>query len=293
MNAERHGDHAAETGDEAIAAAFAAYRAQAPSAFTPPPVDELIMSGPAALRRRRLVSLAAVLGACTAVTAGGFAVAQTLGSLPKEPEQSASSGAVQEPTSSDHVPGTQPDAPTPPAPDDEAPPPETTRPPEGSGEVLALDGWAGACAGGDFAIDMETWEFAEETAWAVAAAETGDLDGDGAAETVLALSCEGTTGVAAFTASEDGLDQLAWVWQPDESQRFSEISGVADGVITLRGSGAASATWTARYEWDGEAFVAIDEAPTTEPSSSATAETPESGETQTTQAQPSAEDPVS
>ncbi|HLU27937.1 MAG TPA: hypothetical protein VKZ65_05830 [Glycomyces sp.] len=293
MNAEQHGDHAAEPGDEAIAAAFAAYRAEAPSAFAPPPVDELIMSGPAALRRRRLVSLAAVLGACTAVTAGGFAVAQTLGSLPKEPEQGASSGVAQEPNSSEHVPGTQPGTPTTPGADGEAPPAETTGPPEGPGEVLVLDGWAGGCAGGSFAIDTASWEFADETAWTVAADAAGDLDGDGAAETVLALSCEGTTGVAAFTASEDGLEQLAWVWQPDESQRFSEIADVADGVITLQGSGAASATWTARYEWDGEAFVAIDEAPATEPSSSATTETPDSGETQTTETSPSAEDQVS
>lgn len=293
MNAEQHGDRAAEPGDEAITAAFAAYRADAPSAFPPPSVDDLIMSGPAALRRRRLVSLAAVLGACTAVTAGGFAVAQTIGSLPKEPEQGTSAGVAQEPSSSEHEPGTQPGDPATPEPDGEAPTTEATGAPEGTGQVLDLEGWTGACAGGTFGIDTETWEFTDETAWTVAADAAGDLDGDGAAETVLALSCDGATGVAAFTAAEDGLDHLAWVWQPDESQRFSEITGVDDGVITLQGLGASASTWTARYEWDGESFVAIDEAPVTESSSPAATETPDSGETQTTQATPTADGQVS
>lgn len=80
MNAHEYGDHITERGDDAaVKAAFAAYKADAPRAFEPPPVDDLIMSSPASLRKRRLASLAAVVGACTAVTAGGFAVAQTIG----------------------------------------------------------------------------------------------------------------------------------------------------------------------------------------------------------------------
>ncbi|WP_026931024.1 hypothetical protein [Glycomyces tenuis] len=286
MNAEQHGDDVAGPRDDAVAAAFAAYKADAPAAFPPPPVDELIMSGPAALRRRRLVSLAAVVGACTAVTAGGFAVAQTLGSLPSQPDEDSAETVAQGPSSSDHTPGAQLDDPATPQVEDESPSAEDTEASVVIGQSVRVAEW-GECAGGVLDVDFGTWEFTEETDWSIVANAGGDIDGDQSPETILALQCGERTAVAAFTPAADGLEHLAWVWrQPDESQRFSEIAGVEDGTITLQGLGAASETWTARYEWDGEAFVAIDDAPTTEPSSSATTATPDPGETQTTQASP-------
>ncbi|MCH7232889.1 hypothetical protein L0U85_18815 [Glycomyces sp. L485] len=287
MNADHYGDAVAETGDDAITAAFAAYKADAPSAFEPPPVDDLIMSGPASLRRRRLISLAAVLGACTAVTAGGFAVAQTLGSTP-DPEPAAPPVTMQDEPSAEEAPGTHLGEPLTPETGDDEPASEDTEMPEGGGQVLVIDEWTGACAGGEFGVDLETWEFADESEWTVEADTTGDLTGDDTPETVLALSCDGQTAVAAFTPHEDGLDQLAWVWQPDESQSLSEIVGIEDGAITLQGL-SASETWTARYEWDGEAFVEIDEVPTTEPSSPEPTATAEPGETQTTSGTPTAD----
>ncbi|GAB3645677.1 hypothetical protein [Glycomyces tarimensis] len=287
MSADQYGEDATEPRDDAIAAAFAAYRADAPSAFPPPSVDDLIMSGPAALRRRRIVSFAAVLGACTAVTAGGFAVAQTIGSTPKEPEPSAPPSAVHGSPSSEESEGTELGAPLTPEAEDE-PSSEDAEMPVGDGheQELVIGDWDGVCAGGSFDVDLDTWEFAEDTEWTVAADAAGDLDADGTAEAVLALTCADRTAVAAFTAREGGLEPLAWVWQPDESQQFSEIAGIEAGVITLQGLGAASETWTVRYEWDGEAFVAIDDEPSTEPSSPATTATPGPGETQTTQATP-------
>lgn len=292
MNADQHGD-GAEPRDDAVADAFAAYRAQASTAFEPPPVDELLMSGPAALRRRRLVSLAAVVGACTAVTAGGFAVAQTLGSIPTEPDRGPANSVVQDSSSSEQTSQEQPDDPATPEVEDESPTSEDTEVPIGQGQSVILAEW-GECAGGTFAVDFETWEFTDETDWSIVADASGDVDGEDGSEAVLALECGDRTAVAAFSPHEDGLDHLAWVWrQPDESRRFSEFAGIDDGVIALQGLDDASETWTARYEWDGEDFVEIDEAPTTEPSSSATATTPGSDETQTTQATPSSDDQVS
>src|SRR5690606_23988635 len=114
----------------------------------------------------------------------------------------------------------------------ESPSEETTEVvPLGEGRSVLLDEWGG-CAGGTFEVDFEAWEFTEETDWSIVANASGDADGDGAPEAILALECDERTAVAAFVPHEEGLDHLAWVWkQPDESQRFSEIADVADGAI--------------------------------------------------------------
>jgi hypothetical protein len=70
---DAHRDHGGD--EEIVTAAFTSYKDQAPALFTPPPVDEIVIAGPARLRRRRFINLAALVGACTVVTAGGFAVA--------------------------------------------------------------------------------------------------------------------------------------------------------------------------------------------------------------------------
>lgn len=294
MNADPRGDDLVDPGDDAVAAAFAAYRAEAPASFEPRPVDELLMSGPAALRRRRLLSLAAVVGACTAVTAGGFAVAQTIGSLPKEPERDSQAAVVQESSSSERSPGTPPGAPEAPHSEGEDATSEHTQTPGLDGPIVLVEEWDGHCDGGAFGVDLDSWEFTDETDWAILAHEGGDVDGDGESETLLVLACGDRTAVAAFEPHEGGLDHFGWVWrQPDSSQEFSEIADIDDGLITLQGIGDASETWTARYLWDGESFVTVDDEPSTAPSTSDPATTPDSGETQTTSVPPAEEDQVS
>lgn len=194
---------------------------------------------------------------------------------------------------SDHTTDAELGEPVTPEAEDEEPAQEESAVPEGAEQSVLVAEW-GECAGGDIAVDFESWQFTGETDWSILAHASGDVDGYGSPEAVLALGCGDRTAVAAFLPHDDGLDNFAWVWQqPDESQRFSELAGVEDGVITLQGLGAASETWTARYEWDGAAFVLIDDAPTTDPSSSETTATPDSGETQTTPSSPTTDGQVS
>ncbi|GAB3997605.1 hypothetical protein GCM10029992_21090 [Glycomyces albus] len=176
MNTEFRGDDADGPGDESIRSAFDSYRAEASANFPPGSVDDLLMSGPAKLRRRRLVSLAAVVGACTAVTAGGFAVAQTLGSIPKQTAQedppAASQGTV-EAEDDDRPELGDPFSPevseeTDEGTDDPDDQPETT---------IVLADWGEDCAGGEYVLDFSTWEFAEDTAWAVRQSVVADVVG--------------------------------------------------------------------------------------------------------------------
>lgn len=296
MNPHPRGGDAAEPGDESIRSAFDAYRAEASANFPPGSVDDLLMSGPAKLRRRRLVSLAAVLGACTAVTAGGFAVAQTLGSIPKQTGPDDPEAASQGTVSSESTEDTQLGDPYSPETSEETDASTGSSPgAESEQTTIVLADWEGVCEGGEFDLDFSTWAFTEETDWTVQQSVVADVAGDEAQEVVLALSCGERTAVAAFSpAGGSSLEHLAWVWQqPDESQELSEIEGVEAGVITLQGLGEASATWTARYEWDGEAFVKKVEAPTTSPSPSAETDTPAPDETQTTPTDSTSESPAS
>lgn len=293
MNTEYRGDDAAGPDDESIRSAFDAYRAEASANFPPGSADDLLMSGPAKLRRRRLVSLAAVVGACTAVTAGGFAVAQTLGSIPKQTAQEDPPAATQNSVDAEDD---EPELGDPYS-------PEVSRETDESADddaddslenTIVLADWGEDCAGGEYVLDFSTWEFAEDTDWSVRQSVVADVVGGEAQEAVLALSCGERTAVAVFSPDGNALQHLAWVWrQPDESQELSEITGADDGVITLQGLGEASETWTARYEWDGEAFVEIDDEPTSDPSPSEETDTPAADETQTPSTDDTSESPAS
>ncbi|THV41135.1 hypothetical protein [Glycomyces buryatensis] len=293
-----------EHDEDAVTAAFASFKSDAARSFPPPSVDDLIMSGPAKLRRRRLVSLAAVLGACTAVTAGGFAVAQTLGPLTGGSDPQGPGAGSQSLSSEEESATTQLGDPAAPESEQDAPTTETSAAPTEGSSVLTIEApegdWAEKCVPGEFDIDLGSWEIEGESGWTSGEAVTGDVDADGADDAVLALTCDGKTGVAAFAFEATGEDaengdaqslhQLGWVWEPDGSQELSEISSVEAGVITLAGLSGATETWTARYEWDGGAFVEINDEPTTEPSPSESSETPGPDETQSTEASPTITD---
>ncbi|WP_158630367.1 hypothetical protein [Glycomyces terrestris] len=274
---------------ETVKAAFDDLKAQSSAQFPPPPVDELIMRGPAALRRRRLVSLAAVVGACTAVTAGGFAVAQTLGPLKGEPDAAETPESSVSAGESDEGPTGLPGSPTRDESDGDTATTFTPSPPADDIEALLIEGpfagaWAEACAPGLQDADFESWEITGDTGWTIAFAAEGDADGDGETDTVLALTCGGQTGVAAFAAAEDEdgepvLASFGWVWQPDGAHEPTAVTAVADGTVAVEGLDAATGeAWTAAYAWDAEeqAFAPVEDGATGEPTAdpSETASTP-------------------
>ncbi|MEU6857969.1 hypothetical protein AB0B28_03700 [Glycomyces sp. NPDC046736] len=278
--------------DETVAEAFASLKASASEQFPPPPVHELMQRGPAALRRRRLVSVAAVVGACTAVTAGGFAVASTLGPLASGPESAETGTAVTKDANSEdeHY---EPSG-SPAAPEGEDGEPATATTPPGDVSAIVLGGpftgtWADACATGPQEADFATWTITADTGWSIDAVAEGDADGDGDAETVLALTCENATGVAAFTMdeeSEDGpvLSSFAWVWQPEGTAEFEQIVAVESGEVVLNGTSADTA-WTERFAWDGESFAPVEVPPTADPTTpSETPSSPTPSDTPTTDA---------
>lgn len=289
--------------DEKVAAAFASLRAESASHFPPPPVNELLGRGPAALRRRRLVSLAAVVGACTAVTAGGFAVAQTLGPLSGGPDTTASSAAVSETPDPDDEGTTRLGDPASPHVGESGDETATVAPEDGSVIVIdpaawwenSPDAWGGYCATGPLPFDTESWTIGGESGWhlvdpapdpEIATAHDYvhdygrplDLDADGDADDVLLeLGCDTVaTGVAAFTWDETGtnLHLLGWVWEPEGSSESVDIQLVADGVITLGGYDEHPKTWQTRYQWDGEAFAPVEDAATAEPTPTESAHSP-------------------
>jgi hypothetical protein len=297
--------------DEKVAAAFASLKAESSAHFPPPPVNELIMRGPAALRRRRLVSLAAVVGACTAVTAGGFAVAQTLGPLTGGPDAATTTSAAvdsAEPEDDDTTITGDPASPDSNESGDET----ATTGPEGE-PVLVIepadwwegspDAWGGYCESGPQPFDPESWTITGESGWHIVdpASDPGipstssyahdydeplDLDADGDADDVLLeLGCDTlATGVAAFTWDESGteLHMLGWVWEPEGSSETVDIRLVDNGVITLGGYDEYPKTWQARYVWDGAGFAPIEDDATVEPSPDETTSSPTPGETPTT-----------
>jgi hypothetical protein len=290
VNIEPHDD------DRAVASAFASLKAESAAHFPPPPVDELIMRGPASLRRRRIVSLAAVVGACTAVTAGGFAVAQTLGPLSDRPESADKGGAVVEEATSEAMPSASPGDPASPGMSGGESATSTPTPPADDLEALVVSGpfegdWAASCATGAQAADFESWEITADSGWSIAGVAEGDADGDGENDTILALRCEEQIGVAAFTMEEDAdegpvLASFGWVWQPDGAHELTAVTAVEDGAVAIEGLDEDGAAWTARYAWDGEAaaFVLVEDGPTTEPAPDETTSSPEPTETPTTDA---------
>ncbi|WP_030144553.1 hypothetical protein [Glycomyces sp. NRRL B-16210] len=276
--------------DEAVAAAFAEMKAAAAAQFPPPPVHEMLMRGPAALRRRRLVSLAAVLGACTAVTAGGFAVAQTLGPLTGGINPAGPGSANVGSSASDDEPSSWPGETT--TPEGEPGETVTTTPaaPADHIEALWVNGplegdWAASCATGPQEADFTAWEITADSGWSISAVAEGDADGDGTNDTVLALTCAGRTGVAAFSMQHGDtgpvLASFGWVWQPAGADDLVAIDLVEDGGVALEGTDGAAAPWADRYEWDGEEFVHVDEPEADEPSPTETSASPTPSETPT------------
>jgi len=278
--------------DQAVAAAFASLNAASAEHFPPPPVDELIMRGPASLRRRRLVSLAAVVGACTAVTAGGFAVAQTLGPLTGGSDSDNNGPAIQSTSTEDGTANLPHGGPNDPQSEGGVETTAVPAPPGEDLEVLVIDGpfegdWAETCVSGPQTADFEAWAITADTGWSITAVAEGDVDGDDVVEQILALTCGEQTGVAAFTTEEDEdedpvLASFGWVWQPDGTHEVTAITAVEDGTVALEGLDEADAAWTDRYLWDGEAFVVVDDTATAEPTESESSSSPAPDETPTT-----------
>jgi hypothetical protein len=280
---------------ETVKAAFESLKAESAAHFPPPPVDELIMRGPASLRRRRLVSLAAVVGACTAVTAGGFAVAQTLGPLKGEPDAAESSNGPVSSSEADDGPTGNPGSPSSDEDDDDTATTFTPAPPADDIEALLIEGpfegeWAKDCAPGLQDADFESWEITGDTGWSIAFAAEGDADGDGENDTVLALTCGEQTGVAAFAAGEDEdgepvLASFGWVWQPDAAHEPTAVTAVEAGTVTLDGTDTATGgVWTVKYAWNAEdeVFELVDEGATSEPTADPSEDASTPGETPTT-----------
>lgn len=293
-----------EPEDDKVAAAFASLQADAAAQFPPPPVNELLGRAPAALRRRRLMSLAAVLGACTAVTAGGFAVAQTLGPNAFGPEPSGAENTSAEIATSDETPSYSLGDPVSPHSSGGEDPTETAAIPAETTLVITDPGEYGdACLEGSLGLDVEDWTFTGETSWAIAFAPDagvgpvlGDIDGDGADDVAAVLECrpEGgdafTAGIAAFAWNEDGtsLEQLGWVWEPKTLTAAAAVDSIEDGVIAVSvvNPGYPEHSGEFEYTWDPDAgaFAPVEDEATSEPtpstseSSPAPAETPTAGE---------------
>lgn len=287
--------------DDKVAAAFASLKADSAAQFPPPPVNELLGRAPAALRRRRLMSLAAVLGACTAVTAGGFAVAQTIGPNAFGPAPSGTGDTTSEVATSDETPSYSLGDPVSPHSSGGDEPTETAAIPAETTLVITDPGEYGdACPAGSLGLDVEDWTFTDDTPWAVAFdAEAGvgpvlgDVDGDGADDVAAVLECrpEGgeafTAGVAAFSWNEDGdsLEQLGWVWEPKTPASTAAVVSIEDGVIAVDAvnPGHPDATGVFEYTWDADAevFSPVEDESTSEPTPTESESSPDPAETPT------------
>lgn len=285
--------------DDKVAAAFASFKAESAAQFPPPPVNELLGRAPAAQRRRRLVSLAAIVGACTAVTAGGFAVAQTIGPIAFGPEPSGTENSSMQVSESDETTSFSIGDPASPHASGGEEPTETAAIPAETTLVITDPGDFGdACTAVSLGLNVEDWTFSDETAWRIAFDDErgpvlGDVNGDGADDVTAVLECRPDdsdivfyAGVAAFSWNEDGtsLEQLGWVWEPYSIEGTVSAVAVADGVITVDAQDTSSPAYTGefKYSWDpeAEAFAPVateepTETPTTETTSSPLpAETP-------------------
>lgn len=283
--------------NDKVAAAFASFKAESAVQFPAPPVNELLGRAPAAQRRRRLVSLAAIVGACTAVTAGGFAVAQTIGPIAFGPEPSGGETTSVEAATSDETPSLSiGDPASPHASGGEEPSEETAIPAETTLVITDPGEYGDACADVSLGLNVEDWTFTDETPWAIAfdaeagvAPVLGDVNGDGAEDVAVVLECrpEGTdeaftAGAAAFAWNEDGtsLEQLGWVWEPKTLTSTVAIASIEDGVVTVDAvnPGHPDQTGSFQYAWNAEtgAFAPVeDDAPATPtPSESSTSPAP-------------------
>ncbi|HEX2142867.1 MAG TPA: hypothetical protein VHG10_00010 [Glycomyces sp.] len=289
--------------DEQVKAVFASLKAESSAHFPPPPVNELIMRGPAAMRRRRLVSLAAVVGACTAVTAGGFAVAQTLGPLAGGPDPAKSDSAAVATSTSDESPSfTLGDPASPESNEGEDPTVDATAPPETTLVLTDPGEYGEACAAGPLGLNGEDWTFTAETPWKIAfmpddgvGPVPGDVDADGDDDVVAVLECHPAdsdetfvVGAAAFAWNEDGtaLEQLGWVWETTSVKATAEVAQIEDGVVSVKVDtpNDPDRTGVFRYAWIAEtaSFAAIVDDVTVEPTPSETSSSPTPAETPTT-----------
>ncbi|MDN3241042.1 hypothetical protein [Glycomyces tritici] len=286
--------------DDKVTAAFASLRADAAAQFPPPPVNELLGRAPAAKRRRRLVSLAAIAGACTAVTAGGFAVAQTIGPIAFGPEPSDNESASVEVATSDETPSFSiGDPASPHASGGEEPAEETEIPAETTLVITDPGEYGDACADVSLGLNVEDWTFTDETPWAIASGAgvgpvLGDVDGDGGDDVAAVLECrpEGTddvftVGVAAFSWNEDGtsLEQLGWVWEPKALTSTVAISSITDGVVTVDAvnPGHPDQTGSFQYVWNADtgSFAPVEHEAPTSPVPSESSSSPAPNETPT------------
>jgi hypothetical protein len=287
--------------DDKVAAAFASLKADAAAQFPPPPVNELLGRAPAAQRRRRLVSLAAVVGACTAVTAGGFAVAQTIGPIAFGPEPSGTGNTSAEVSETDDTTSFSiGDPASPQSTGDEAPTETPVIPAETTLVITDPGEYGDACADGSLGLDVEDWTFTDETPWAIAfdpagvGPVLGDVNGDGADDVVTVLECRPadtedafTVGVAAFSWNEDGtsLEQLGWVWEPKTLTSTVAVTAVEEGVVVVDASNPGYPEFTGefQYAWDAEAeaFSLVEAEEPTEPTPSESTSSPAPAETPT------------
>lgn len=281
--------------DDKVAAAFASLKADSAAQFPPPPVNELLGRAPAAKRRRRLVSLAAIAGACTAVTAGGFAVAQTIGPIAFGPEPSDGESTSVEASTSDETPSFSiGDPASPHASGGEEPTEEAEIPAETTLVITDPGEYGDACADVSLGLNVEDWTFTDETPWAIAFdAEAGvgpvlgDVDGDGGDDVAAVLECrpEGaddvfTAGVAAFSWNEDGtsLEQLGWVWEPKALTSTVAITSIAEGVVTVDAvnPGHPDQTGSFQYVWNAGtgSFAPVEHDAPTSPAPSESSSSP-------------------
>ncbi|GAA2141845.1 hypothetical protein [Glycomyces algeriensis] len=285
-----------EPDDDKVAAAFASFKADAAAQFPAPPVNELLGRAPAAKRRRRLVSLAAIAGACTAVTAGGFAVAQTIGPIAFGPEPSGNESTSVEAATSDETPSFSiGDPASPHSSGGEEPTEEIEIPAETTLVITDPGAYGEPCADVSLGLNVEDWTFTDETPWAIAFdAEAGvgpvlgDVNGDGVDDVAAVLECrsEGaeastTAGVAAFAWNENGtsLEQLGWVWEPKAPTATVAITAIEDGVVTVDAvnPGFPDQTGSFQYAWNAEteAFAPVaDDPPATPTPSESSPSTP-------------------
>jgi hypothetical protein len=288
--------------DDKVAAAFASFKAESAAQFPPPPVNELLGRAPAAQRRRRLVSLAAIVGACTAVTAGGFAVAQTIGPIAFGPEPSGTGGTSAQVSESDEATSFSIGDPASPQSSGGEAPTETPVIPAETTLVITDPGeYDDACTGGSLGLDVEDWSFTDETPWAIvfdpeAGVEPvlGDVNGDGADDVVTVLECRPadsedvfTVGVAAFSWNEDGtsLEQLGWVWEPKTLTSTVAVTAIEEGVVVVDAANPGYPEYTGefRYVWDAEAeaFSLVETEEPTEATPSESTSSPDPAETPT------------
>jgi hypothetical protein len=288
--------------NDKVAAAFASFKAESAAQFPAPPVNELLGRAPAAQRRRRLVSLAAIVGACTAVTAGGFAVAQTIGPIAFGPEPSGTENPPAQVSASDETTSFSIGDPASPQSSGGEAPDETPAIPTETTLVITDPGEFGdACTAESLGLNVEDWSFSDETAWQIAFdADTGagpvlgDVNGDGADDVTAVLECRPDSsdivfyaGVAAFSWNEDGtsLEQLGWVWEPYSIEGTVAVVSVADGIVTVDSDDPTSPEYTGefRYEWDpvAEDFAPVASEEPTEPTPTESTSSPLPAETPT------------